>query len=160
MPARFLVDFGTQAERAGGRPCNIGLIRRGVPRQKIRVNDHQLTLAEILTVGDSFGNGLAAPRADIAKRAQALTGRRERGRHFQRIQPRHAENARLDAGDGFGGQQRFQSGVLAVFVGRADDVGNGFFLRRFRVVRVFNTFGNAHNHNDRLALVGNGLQGF
>ncbi len=160
MPAGLLVDFGTQTERAGGRPCNIGIVGRGVPCQKIRVNDHQLALAEILAVGNGFRNGLAAPCADIAKRAQALTGCRERGRHFLRIQPRHAENARLNAGDGFCSQQRLKPGVFAVFVSRADDVGNGLFLRRFRVFWVFGTFGNAHNHNDRLALVGNGLQGF
>ena len=82
MPADGLVDFGAQAKRASGCPGRRRCVRGGIPCQKIRVDNHQLALAEVFAVVDRLRNGFTSPCADIAKRAQALTGRRERGRHF------------------------------------------------------------------------------
>ncbi|SVS35204.1 Uncharacterised protein [Klebsiella pneumoniae] len=152
MPAGVLVDFGAQAQRAGGRPGGFGRVRRGIPCQKIRPDNHQLALAEILAIEHRLGNVLAIPGADITKGAELLTNRRERGRNLKGIETRHAEDARFNAGDGLRREQRFQPGVIAAFVGAADDVGNSL---RFGIVA--GTFGNAHNDNDRFRLVGDGL---
>jgi hypothetical protein len=106
--------------------------------QKIRPDNHQLALAEILAIFDGLGNGLTAPCADITKGAQADADRRERGRHFLRIETRHAENARLNAGDRFGSQQRLEAGVFTVLI-RVPPM-----MLEMVCARVFSgTFGNA-----------------
>ncbi len=73
MPALLLVDSGTQTQRTGGGIRGGGGTGNRIPCEEIRPDDHQLTLAEILTVGFHLGNGFTAPCADIPESAQLLT---------------------------------------------------------------------------------------
>ena len=112
MPANCLVDFGAQAKRTGGSPGRRRCVRGGIPCQKIRMNNHQLALAEVFAVVNRLRNGFTSPRADIAERAQALAHGGQCGRHFLRVQPRHAENTRLNAGYRFRREKRLQAGIF------------------------------------------------
>lgn len=150
MSGRFLARRPARGQSPGG----LGRVRRGIPCQKIRPDNHQLTLAEILAIEHRLGNVLTIPCADIAKGAQLLANRREGGRHFKGVEARHAKDARFNAGDGLRREQRFQPGVIAAFVGTADDIRDSL-----RLGIVAGTFGNAHNDNDRFRLVGDCLEG-
>ncbi|CRY40455.1 Uncharacterised protein [Yersinia enterocolitica] len=54
MPAGISINLGAQAQCAGSGISNIGTVGGGVPAQKIRPNQHQLTLAEIVPVQNGF----------------------------------------------------------------------------------------------------------
>ncbi|CRX74635.1 Uncharacterised protein [Yersinia enterocolitica] len=99
MPAGISINLGAQTEGAGGGISNISTVGGGVPAQKIRPNQHQLALAEIVTVQDSFGEGFATVGADIGKGAQLLADTRQCGGYFLIIQPRHTKNTRANTGD-------------------------------------------------------------
>ena len=120
------------------------------------MDNHQLALAEVFAVLDRVRNGFTTPCADIAERAQALAHCGQCGCHFLRVQPRYAENTRLNAGDRFRGQKCLQAGVFAVFVSGANDVGNCLLARLFR--RFCGAFGHANNNDNRFTLVSNRLQ--
>ena len=144
MPADGLVDIGTQAECARSCVCRCGGVCGGIPCKEIRPDDHQLALAEILAIGHRLGNGFTTPCADIAKGAQADTDRSKCDCDLFGIETRHAENARLNAGDCFGSQQRLDAGIFTALIRAADDIGNGL---RFGVFS--GTFGNTHDNCDR-----------
>ncbi len=144
MPALLLVDFSAQTQRTGGGIRGGGGTGDRIPCEEIRPDDHQLTLAEILAVGFHLGNGFTAPCADIPECIQFLAYRCQCDGNLFGVQPRYAENAWFNAGNRLSPHQGFQSGVLTVFVGGADDIGNG--LREFRFFvfagAVFHTYDN------------------
>ncbi|CTU18306.1 Uncharacterised protein [Escherichia coli] len=147
MPALLLVDFSAQTQRTGGGIRGGGGTGDRIPCEEIRPDDHQLTLAEILAVGFHLGNGLTAPCADISESAQLLTDGCQCNSHLFGIQSRHTENTRFNTGYRLRRQQGFQSGVLTVFVGGADDIGNG--LREFRFLVITGAVFHAHDNGDR-----------
>ncbi|MNP42172.1 hypothetical protein D3C76_1359240 [compost metagenome] len=60
MPADLLVDLGAQAQGPGHSRRWDGAIADGAPLLKVRPDDHDLTGAEVLAVGNGFFLGLAA----------------------------------------------------------------------------------------------------
>ena len=149
VPALLFVDLGAQAQRARHR---IGAVSRAVG---IGPQHHQLAIAEGAAIGHRLGNiggeghPVAAARGDIGEPAQSRGGGGDLCRDGRGIEPRRAEDARLDAGHGFGREQRLQAGV-GIAVGRPDHIGIGFGL--------VGAFLHPHHDDDRARLVADRLE--
>src|SRR5471030_163742 len=150
MPAGVLVDFGTQAQCACRSVSGIRLAGGGIPVNEVRPNQHQLTLAEVVAVLNGIGNGLCTKYADVTERAQLLANCCQCCGHRLIVMARDAQNTRFHAQLRLCREQGFHTGVTAVGVRAADNIGRSY---RF----VF-TFFNANDHGDRFALIGDSQQ--
>ena len=72
MPA-LLLSILARSPSARAVAYAVAVVPATVSHARIRPDDHQLTLAEILAVGFHLGNGFTAPCADISESAQLLT---------------------------------------------------------------------------------------
>ena len=141
MPAGLLVDFGTQAQRAGGGVSRRIRLQHGVKIDEVRPDKHPFALAEVTAVGNRLLDALAAICGQAGKTSQALCHAQQLSSNSICVVARHAGNARLYATDGLRGQQSLDAGVLAVGH-TADNVGGG--LRFGLALR------HTHDDGDRL----------
>ena len=97
VPAGLFVNFGTQAKRTGGGVGRRICIHHGVKVDEVRPDQHPLSLAEIVTVGNRFFHRFAAVGGQVGEPTQTLRHAQQLSSNRLRVVSRHAEDARLDA---------------------------------------------------------------
>ena len=125
VPSGLFIDLRAQAQS----PRDIVAAALG----GVGPDDHQFAMREIAAIGDRFGFGcgrrgaIGALRASIDKAAQLLGQADHFFDDWLAVEPRRADDLRLDAQRGRCGQQRLKAGV-GIAIGRADDIGVGASL--------------------------------